>query len=56
MRILDWRGGGPILGEILDHQELFGHVSRTVKTSFVAIACGRREACVRLPDLGHVAM
>lgn len=44
------------LREILDEQELFGHVSRTVKTFFVAIGLGRRKACVRLLDLGHVAM
>ena len=49
-------GGGANFREIVDHQELFGHVSRTVKTFFIAIAFGTREACVRLLDFGHVAM
>ena len=55
MRILGGEGGGGKFREILDDQELFGHVSRSVKT-FMAIARGRKKACVRLLDLGHVAM
>ena len=56
VRILALGGGGPQFEGILDDREALSHVSRAVKTLFIAIASGRRETGVRLPDLGHVAM